>query len=320
MEEEDAVLEDITDDPTVAKFATKCAQCHGGVRSILFKQVLPSAYVDYAQKIRNLEVKPDDIWVITFPKCGTTWTVEMVWLLANNCNIQKAKEVEQMKRSPFIEYVGLVGTDKSHDTVAEYETFKSPRVVKTHLSPDLLPRQLFTVKPKIIYVCRNLKDVVISYFHHSRIFFAYTGTQDEFIETFLEEKIQYCPYWPHVLYFWEKREELNLFYVSYEEMKKDLESVAQRVADYLGVEIPEDRKEEFLDHLSFESMKNNPMVNMEPIIPKFNTHSFTDLHFIRQGKSGAWTKTLKEEYAQRFDEKAREALTGSDFPYYREDL
>ena len=37
-------------------------------------------------------------------KKGTTWTQEMVWLLANNCDIERARQITLGARSPFIEY------------------------------------------------------------------------------------------------------------------------------------------------------------------------------------------------------------------------
>ena len=32
------------------------------------------ASTQVAARIRHFEVKEDDIWIATFPKCGTTWT------------------------------------------------------------------------------------------------------------------------------------------------------------------------------------------------------------------------------------------------------
>ena len=40
--------------------------------------VMSKRFVDnFAKKTYNLEVYDDDIWIVTYPKCGTTWT--QVW-------------------------------------------------------------------------------------------------------------------------------------------------------------------------------------------------------------------------------------------------
>lgn len=60
-------------------------------------------YLPYVERVKNLEVFEDDIWVVTFPKCGTTWTQEMVWLINNNLDFERAKTVNINERFPFME-------------------------------------------------------------------------------------------------------------------------------------------------------------------------------------------------------------------------
>lgn len=40
---------------------------------------------------------------LLFNFLGTTWTQEMVWLLGNHLNYEKAKSEELHKRFPFLE-------------------------------------------------------------------------------------------------------------------------------------------------------------------------------------------------------------------------
>lgn len=67
------------------------------------KYFFPYKYMLEAENYYNFQARPDDVWVVTFPRSGTTWTQEMVWLLANKLDFEKAKQVPLTQRFPFFE-------------------------------------------------------------------------------------------------------------------------------------------------------------------------------------------------------------------------
>ena len=46
----------------------------------------PRSYLKMKDEIYNFPLKKDDIWIVTFPKCGTTWMQETVSMLVNDVN------------------------------------------------------------------------------------------------------------------------------------------------------------------------------------------------------------------------------------------
>lgn len=67
------------------------------------KFVMFEEFQNSYEDIKNMEVFEDDVWVISFPKCGTTWLQEMVWLINNGLNFNVAKEQKLANRFPFLE-------------------------------------------------------------------------------------------------------------------------------------------------------------------------------------------------------------------------
>ncbi|CAH1390172.1 unnamed protein product [Nezara viridula] len=304
--------EQIIGDSVIMNLQQKCMDNHLVNRK--YKNggcLLPDRFQLFEEQIYNMEVRPDDVWVITFPKCGTTWTQEMVWLLGNNFDFDEARKINIDERFVFLEFSTL-SENYPQNTIEKIEKMKSPRFIKSHLPLSLLPKQISVVKPKIIYVYRNPKDAAISFFHHYRFWHQYQGSLQEFLDAFSDDKVMYAPFWDNVLSFWNMRHELNLLFITFEDMKKDLYAVAKRTADFMGVEIKENIKDKFLKHLSFEEMKKNAAVNYEEIQARNRDQSIS---FIREGLSGGWSKVMNADTIRRFEEKAKRVLAGSDFPY-----
>ena len=50
---------------------------------------LPRTLATRLHLVRGVQVRQDDIWVVTPPKCGTTWLRELAWLVTHNADVDK---------------------------------------------------------------------------------------------------------------------------------------------------------------------------------------------------------------------------------------
>ena len=153
-------------------------------------------------------------------------------LLINNLDIKKAKSIDLDERVPYVELSSMVTPDDMvalgiEDTITKVDNMPSPRVIKTHLSIDMLPKEVHTKKAKVIYVCRNPRDVVVSYFNFLKLD-GYYGSLDVFFEAFIGNVLSYSPFLQHVRGYWDKRNDNNILFTSYEEMKKVFSKMSQK--------------------------------------------------------------------------------------------
>ncbi|XP_046447169.1 sulfotransferase 1 family member D1-like [Daphnia pulex] len=285
--------------------------------------VLTPQYGEHAEELYNFHVRPDDIWVLSFPKSGTTWTQELVWLIANDCDFEGAKK-KLNDRSPFIEFPCLVPRNGEHHyahlpsigkQLELVGNLPSPRIIKTHLPLDLLPPQL-SETCKVVYVARNPKDVIVSYFFHHRLikFHYFDGDLQSFAHRFMQDQVFYSPYFGQILSAWERaKTDENVLYLFYEDLKKDLRGGIERVAQFLGKSLSEDQLGKLTQHLTFENLSKNSAVNKEDgkTSGSFNENG----QFMRKGETGDWEKHFSPELSRQIDEWTESNLRGSDITF-----
>lgn len=222
---------------------------------------LNAKYQQIAEDIANFEVRPDDIWVVTFPKCGTTWTQEMVRMLHIDLDYERAAQLRLEDWYVFFEGMSSIYDVFLPDVHERVGKLPSPRYLKSHLPIELLPKSIWTVKPKIIFTSRNPKDTAVSLFHHYRNLHGYTKDMDTFMNVFLGDETMYSPFYEHVLNFWYSRHEPNILFLTYEQMKLDMMAVLRKTQQFLGKSYSEEQLERLSRHLHEDTMRHNTSAN-----------------------------------------------------------
>mgnify|MGYP006358466859 CR=1 FL=1 len=54
-------------------------------------------------EVKKMKIYPDDVWIVAFMKCGTTWTQEMAWMINSNLDYKMAARVKLEDRFPQLE-------------------------------------------------------------------------------------------------------------------------------------------------------------------------------------------------------------------------
>ena len=101
----------------------------------------------------------------------------------------------------------------------------------------------------------------------------------------------------------------------YEDMKRDLGSVIDKVCKFLDCSLTKEKKEQLIDHLDIKNFRNNPAVNAE-FGHAFGFFNNTG-NFIRKGKVGGWKEEFEgfPEMEEEFDAWLSEQLEKSKIQF-----
>ncbi|CAG2106238.1 unnamed protein product [Medioppia subpectinata] len=293
----------LDDDPELAQYVRSIPN------ALRLDHILLQGYLIFPQflnKINKFEVRRDDIWLATYPKSGTTWTEEILSLIHNGGDIDKVKDKLLPKRVKHLE----VGLPVGHNRWLKAK--KGRRLIATHLPATHIPNQLKQLKAKVIYVVRNPKDTAVSFYHHHRMssFLGnYSGSWDTFSKLFVGGHLVYGDWLQHVEGFWRLHQQnpLQVLFISYEELNTDLPKMIALMANFMGRRLTDETIDRIANHCSFESMKDNKMVNRE----NFTLRGLFDMkesRFMRKGQIGTWRDTFTAAQSQMFDAKYEERL------------
>ncbi|KAG0443533.1 hypothetical protein HPB47_014809 [Ixodes persulcatus] len=127
--------------------------------------------------------RANDLFLATFPKCSTFWASHIIYLIDTK-GVPPSTCPGLFTRNPTLEMAGA----------KVIEEMKLPGLKVTHLPHRLTP---WDTRVKYIYVCRNPKDVCVSFFFYTRTMVAYIydhGPFQDFFEIFMSGKNSFGDY------------------------------------------------------------------------------------------------------------------------------
>lgn len=251
--------------------------------------------------IDKFQTRHDDVFIVGHPRSGTTWLQEITWQIFNDGKIS-AEPIGH--RVLFFDEAKYPNT-----TQPDIMTQPSPRLMKTHMPYHAIPKGTTDAsRCKYIYVARNPKDVAVPFYNFDQKMApltGYSGPFEFFAKMFMEGKTYWGSWVEHVLGWWEHREDDNVLFLKYEDLKKDLFSLVHLIADFLGKSLSKEVVNRIAKQCTFDEMVNNAaaywMMTQDNKLP----------NFLRKGQVGGWKEYFTPELSAKFESDILHKLEGT---------
>jgi len=227
---------------------------------------------------RNLRVFPDDIFLVSYPKSGNTWTR---FLIAN---------LVYPEKHPDFANINELIPDPEGLTKRHLEQLPRPRYLKSHQYFD--PRY-----QKIIHIVRDPRDVVLSeyYFDIKRRAIADDFPLEKFVSRFVRGELNH-PYgtWGEntATWFYTRGNSSRLLLVTYEALQSDGPRQMEKVAEFIGVPADPDRIAFAIQQSSADRMRE--LEKKQGHLWSSTKQTRQDKPFVRSAKAGGWKNELSE--------------------------
>jgi hypothetical protein len=237
---------------------------------LLIKRIL-----NYNVPGKYAKIKPDDVFLVSYPKSGNTW---LRFLLGNLIYENKMDFINMNKLMPDI----YASYKHEIDRIK-----RSPRFIKSHES--------YTPSyPKVIYIYRDPRDVVISYFYWYKKFKKGEYSNfNKFFNDYINGNVAFGRWNEHVK-GWKNaalEQPDKVLIISYENLKSDTYKEFYKIINFCELKPSEYEIKKAISLSEFSQMRK-----LEEVQGEKSYFKNTDLKikFVRSGKS-EWKEKLSEE-------------------------
>ncbi|KAL1443936.1 hypothetical protein MTO96_045739, partial [Rhipicephalus appendiculatus] len=182
---------------------------------------------DLVRSAINYKPKPGDVFIATYPKCGTTWLQFIVYGIFNRGSFPK-DSLEFALSSPFLELLGAEAALK----------MPRPGAIKTHMPFGKVPTIRHTMYLDMTF--------------------------DDYFDNFVRGTVPFGDYFDHLLSWYGHRNDPNVLFFTYEELKTDTRVQILKMADFLGTEYGNMLRND--DHIMKKLLDGSAFKNMQDIV------------------------------------------------------
>ncbi|KAG1712214.1 Sulfotransferase 1C2 [Nymphon striatum] len=224
---------------------------------------------------------------------GTHLITEIVDLVLHDGDVIRSKNISQHERWGFLEAF------PAPYNIYNVDEMTPPRIIRTHIPHEILSKSIIE-DSKIIYLARNPKDVVTSFyfFHkHNTDVKNFNENFSQFFSRFLNDATLYSPYSNHVKAFWNNRHRENVLFMFYEDILNDPIGSIRAVASFLNKNISDESVQNISKYIDFNNMKN---ISRNQLASGQEKRLNVDV-FYRKGRIGSWKEMFSAQQSILMD-------------------
>lgn len=215
------------------------------------------------------EIRPQDTFIVSFPKSGNTWLRFLIAHLISGRNDISFRNIDELV--PDI-YTSASLTNK----------LSSPRFIKTH-------NNWFADFPKSIYIVRDYRDVLVSYYHYQLAAKEFSGSFRDYIRT-IDSLHPFGKWKAHVesALAFQSRFPARIHLMRYEDLLASPDETLEKLVQFLGI-TPKRSVAEAIAHCAFSRLQKTESEKGSLF------HDISGQLFFREGKSGGWKNSFSED-------------------------
>ncbi|PON58481.1 Sulfotransferase domain containing protein [Parasponia andersonii] len=268
---------------------------------------------------KHFQPHNQDIILASTPKSGTTLLKALLFSIVNRARYTPSNTplltTNPHQLLPFLEFT-LYADAKAPDlTVAT-----PPRLFSTHIPYASLPESIKCSECRIVYICRNPLDVIVSFWHFATRDHPERRslwTMEDYVDKFCKGEQGFGPFWDHVLGYWKESlvKPEKVLFLKYEEMKEDTAAHVKRIAEFIRFPFSEEEESkgvvgEISELCSLGTLRDLEVNKSGKFMPNFDNKSY-----FRKGEVGDWVNHLSSSMVERINKVIEEKLSGSGLAF-----